>query len=104
MITSTSATTAELLELLLRDRPALSRRQVEADRVIAASGAGHLVHEMNVRPGEAGGRPWRIDPIPVVIDGAKPSGNGISSLPQPAGTGHAADAGFAGAGEQEADE
>ena len=35
MITSTSATTAELLELLLRDRPALSRRQVEADRVIA---------------------------------------------------------------------
>lgn len=59
-----------VLERLVRDRTALIRRQAEADRVIASSGAGHLVHEMNVRPGEAGGRPWRIDPVPVVLDGA----------------------------------
>lgn len=62
--------TAELLDHLLRDRVALSRRQAEADRVIAASGAGHLVHEMNVRPDEAGSRPWRIDPVPLVLDGS----------------------------------
>lgn len=60
----------DVLDRLLRDRTALVRRQAEADRVIAASGAGHLVHEMNVRPDEAGGRPWRIDPVPVVLDGA----------------------------------
>ena len=59
-----------VLERLVRDRTALIRRQAEADRVIAASGAGHLVHEMNVRPDEAGGRPWRIDPVPLVLDGA----------------------------------
>ena len=58
-----------VLDRLVRDRSALIRRQAEADRVIAASGAGHLVHEMNVRPDEAGGRPWRIDPVPVVLDG-----------------------------------
>ena len=57
-----------LLDHLLRDHAALIRRQAEADRVIAASGAGHLVHEMNVRPDEAGGRPWRIDPVPLVLD------------------------------------
>lgn len=65
-----SPNTAELLDHLLRDRVALSRRQAEADRVIAASGAGHLVHEMNVRPDEAGSRPWRIDPVPLVLDGS----------------------------------
>jgi len=59
-----------VLERLVRDRTALIRRQAEADRVIASSGAGHLVHEMNVRADEAGGRPWRIDPVPVVLDGA----------------------------------
>ena len=57
-----------LLDHLLRDHAALIRRQSEADRVIVASGAGHLVHEMNVRPDEAGGRPWRIDPVPLVLD------------------------------------
>ncbi len=61
---------SELLDHLLRDRAALIRRQSEADRVLAASGAGHLVHEMNVRPDEAGGRPWRIDPVPLILDGA----------------------------------
>ena len=37
---------AELLERLLHDRPALGRRQAEADRVIADSLAGHLVHDL----------------------------------------------------------
>ena len=35
-------------ERLTSDRPALIRRQAEADRVISATSAGHLVHEMNV--------------------------------------------------------
>ena len=62
---------AELLERLLHDRPALSRRQAEADRVIAASLAGHLVHrapEDDARPAANG--PWRLDPVPLVLDGA----------------------------------
>jgi uncharacterized circularly permuted ATP-grasp superfamily protein/uncharacterized alpha-E superfamily protein len=58
-------TVAALLERLTGDRPALLRRQAEADRVLAASSAGHLVHEMNVHR-----RPWRVDPVPLLIDGA----------------------------------
>ena len=54
-----------VLEQLTDDRSALIRRQAEADRVLAASSAGHLVHEMNVHR-----RPWRVDPVPLVIDGA----------------------------------
>lgn len=54
---------ATLLEQFLRDRPALARRQAEADRVIAASGAGHLVNEL------ATGGPWRLDPVPLLVDG-----------------------------------
>ena len=50
---------------LTSDRSALIRRQAEADRVLAASSAGHLVHEMNVHR-----RPWRVDPVPLVLDGA----------------------------------
>lgn len=63
-------TTDDVLDRLVGNRPALVRRQAEADRVIAASGAAHLVHEMNVSTGDGRGRPWRIDPIPVVLDGA----------------------------------
>jgi uncharacterized circularly permuted ATP-grasp superfamily protein len=55
----------ELLEQLTSDRPALIRRQAEADRVLAASSAGHLVHEMNVHR-----RPWRVDPVPFLLDAA----------------------------------
>jgi uncharacterized circularly permuted ATP-grasp superfamily protein len=54
-----------LLARLTSDRLALVRRQAEADRVVAASSAGHLVHEMNVHR-----RPWQVDPVPVVLDGA----------------------------------
>jgi uncharacterized circularly permuted ATP-grasp superfamily protein len=55
----------ELVQRLSGDRAGLFRRQAEADRVVAASSAGHLVHEMSVHR-----RPWRVDPLPLVIDGA----------------------------------
>ncbi|MET0911168.1 MAG: circularly permuted type 2 ATP-grasp protein [Ilumatobacteraceae bacterium] len=58
-------TVEDLLDRLTSDRPALIRRQAEADRVLGASSAGHLVHEMNVHR-----RPWRVDPVPFVLDGA----------------------------------
>ncbi len=57
---------AELTERFLHDRTALGRRQAEADRVIAASGAGHLVHGAL---GPVANGPWRLDPIPLVLDG-----------------------------------
>ena len=60
----------ELLERLLHDRTALGRRQTEADRVIAASLAAHLVHDRGrprIRPSP--NRPWRLDPVPLVLDG-----------------------------------
>lgn len=56
-----------LLEQFLHDRPALARRQAEADRLISASGAAHLVHEV---AREAKNRPWRIDPVPLILPGA----------------------------------
>lgn len=76
-----TARTGELLDRLLRDPAALSRWQAEADRVVAASSAGHLVHEIDLRPGQPGGagrRPWRIDPIPVLLDGATFDGLGAA--------------------------
>jgi uncharacterized circularly permuted ATP-grasp superfamily protein/uncharacterized alpha-E superfamily protein len=48
-------------------------RQARADRLLEASGAGHLVHDLPVRgdgrTASIESRPWRIDPIPVVLDG-----------------------------------
>jgi uncharacterized circularly permuted ATP-grasp superfamily protein/uncharacterized alpha-E superfamily protein len=56
----------------LLDADALAARQARADRLLAAEGAGHLVHDLPVRAdGRAAtveSRPWRIDPIPVVLD------------------------------------
>ena len=61
---------AELLPQFLTDHLALTRRQVEADRLIGASLAGHLVHDLPDGGGTTrGGRPWRLDPIPLVLDG-----------------------------------
>ena len=61
---------ADLLPQFLADHLALTRRQVEADRLIGASLAGHLVHDL---PGADGApardRPWRLDPVPLVLDG-----------------------------------
>ena len=54
-------------------QPDLERRQLEADRLLAAEGAGHIVHDLPIRAdGRAvslESRPWRLDPIPFVIDG-----------------------------------
>ncbi|MCB0966795.1 MAG: circularly permuted type 2 ATP-grasp protein [Ilumatobacter sp.] len=56
----------------LLDRDALAARQVRSDRLLASEGAGHLVHDLPVRAdGRAAAlesRPWRIDPIPLVLD------------------------------------
>ena len=51
----------------------LSERQRQADRLLDAEGAGHLVHDMALDTERAvwdeDSRPWRLDPIPLVIDG-----------------------------------
>ncbi|HEU4841171.1 MAG TPA: circularly permuted type 2 ATP-grasp protein, partial [Ilumatobacteraceae bacterium] len=60
---------AELLPQFLADHLALTRRQVEADRLIGASLAGHLVHDLPGAGQPARDRPWRLDPIPFVLDG-----------------------------------
>lgn len=60
------------LAALLIDPSALEARQGRADRLLAAEGAGHLVHDLPVRAdGRNAGvesRPWRVDPIPIVLD------------------------------------
>ncbi len=61
------------LRLALLDQERLAQRQQRADRLLEADGAGHLVHDLPVRgDGRAvsiESRPWRVDPIPVVLDG-----------------------------------
>jgi uncharacterized circularly permuted ATP-grasp superfamily protein/uncharacterized alpha-E superfamily protein len=56
----------------LLDPDRLAGRQQRADRLLEAEGAGHLVHDLPVRAdGRAASiesRPWRVDPIPVVLD------------------------------------
>jgi uncharacterized circularly permuted ATP-grasp superfamily protein/uncharacterized alpha-E superfamily protein len=58
----------------LLDQGELPARQARADRLLAAEGAGHLVHDLPVRAdGRAAAvesRPWRLDPIPIVLDGS----------------------------------
>ncbi|MEO6570485.1 MAG: circularly permuted type 2 ATP-grasp protein [Ilumatobacteraceae bacterium] len=62
---------ADLRDELL-DPVALVARQARADRLLAAEGAGHLVHDLPVRAdgrlATIESRPWRLDPIPVVLD------------------------------------
>ena len=62
---------AGLAERLL-DPAELAARQARADRLLAAEGAGHLVHDLPVRAdgrrADLESRPWRVDPIPVVLD------------------------------------
>lgn len=51
----------------------LSERQRQADRLLDAEGAGHLVHDMALDSERAvwdeDARPWRLDPIPLLLDG-----------------------------------
>ncbi len=60
------------LRAALLDGGQLAAWQAQVDRLLVAEGAGHLVHDLPVRAdGRAAtiaSRPWRLDPIPVVID------------------------------------
>jgi uncharacterized circularly permuted ATP-grasp superfamily protein/uncharacterized alpha-E superfamily protein len=47
----------------------LLERQRAADRLIAAEGASHLLHGDTLGDAGVAGRPWRVDPIPLVFDG-----------------------------------
>ncbi len=62
------------LRAALLDASRLSERQQRADRLLEADGAGHLVHDLPVRAdgrvASIESRPWRVDPIPVVLDAA----------------------------------
>ena len=63
------------------DPSALHERQRDADRLLDAEGAGHLVHELAFDRGtdrhgvpfsaRVESRPWRLDPLPYVIDAAE---------------------------------
>lgn len=60
-----------LAEILL-DPWAVGERQTRADRLLMAEGAGHLVHDLPIRAdgrfATAESRPWRLDPVPLVLD------------------------------------
>jgi uncharacterized circularly permuted ATP-grasp superfamily protein/uncharacterized alpha-E superfamily protein len=51
----------------------LGSRQIDHDRLLAAEGAGHIVHDLPLRADgrmvALESRPWRLDPIPLVLDG-----------------------------------
>ena len=53
--------------------PDLARRQFDADRILTFEGAGHIVHDLPARADgrlvSLASRPWRLDPIPYVLDG-----------------------------------
>ena len=71
-----SLVTAQRLRRPVRARRTdLIARQREADRLLAAEGAGHIVHDLPVRADgrtvALESRPWRLDPIPIVIDAAE---------------------------------
>ena len=66
------------------DAAVLLNRQQQADRLLDAEGTGHLVHELALAPERSGtdrhgvsaaarsvSRPWRLDSIPFVLDGAE---------------------------------
>lgn len=60
------------LRSALSDVARLTEWQRQADRLLVAEGAGHLVHDLPVRADGRGAgvesRPWRVDPIPFVVD------------------------------------
>lgn len=61
-----------VLRAALADPNRLREWQHHADRLLVAEGAGHLVHDLPVRADGRGAgiesRPWRLDPLPLVID------------------------------------
>lgn len=79
---SETALTDDRLDFPLQPRGALRRalldpsrlaiRQARADRLLEAEGAGHLVHDLPVRgdgrSASLESRPWRVDPVPLVLD------------------------------------
>lgn len=60
------------LRLRLLDPARIDDRQARADRLLGSEGAGHLVHDLPVRAdgrsASIESRPWRLDPVPVVLD------------------------------------
>ena len=62
------------LRTALLDVGMLTTWQGQVDRLLVAEGAGHLVHDLPVRAdgrsATVASRPWRLDPIPFVIDTA----------------------------------
>lgn len=62
----------ELFDRMLRAGD-LSARRRRADRLLAAEGAGHLVHDLPMRhdgrPVAIDSRPWSVDPLPIVLEG-----------------------------------
>lgn len=53
------------------DGPTLADRQRQADRLLDAEGAGHLVHDLALERQDGmhhDSRPWRLDPIPFVLE------------------------------------
>ncbi len=53
----------------------LGRRQAAIDRLLSAEGAGHIVHDLPMRSDgrsvALASRPWRLDPMPYVIEEAE---------------------------------
>jgi hypothetical protein len=47
----------------------LAERQRQAERMLDPEGAGHLVHDLT--GGTSASRPWRLDPVPMVIEQAE---------------------------------
>lgn len=66
----TSRLPTAAIDPMLDDVPSLRRMGAEVDRLLAARGAAHLIVPP---PGStdpaARRRPWRVDPVPVVLDG-----------------------------------
>lgn len=66
-------TDAAALMSSIADLRDLAARQLDHDRLLAAEGAGHIVHDLPMRADgrkvALESRPWRLDPVPLVIDG-----------------------------------
>ncbi len=66
---------ARELAAAIAAQPDLAARQLESDRLLASEGAGHIVHDLPIRADGRSvsleSRPWRLDPIPYVVDGAE---------------------------------